>query len=89
YSVVDAPGPGVLRIRAALTDIKKTKPAMNIHPATKLSGIGLGGASMEAEGLDAQTGERVLAVVDTRAGNRLSIGAGLDSLGHAKQMIRH
>ena len=89
YSVVDAPGPGVLRIRAALTDIKKTKPAMNIHPATKLSGIGLGGASMEAEGLDSQTGERVLAVVDTRAGNRLSIGAGLDPLGHAKQVIRH
>ena len=89
YAVVTAPGPGVLRLRAALTDIKKTKPAMNIHPATKLSGLGLGGASMEAEALDSQTGERVFAVVDTRQGNRLAIAAGLDPLGHAKQVIRH
>ncbi|MCH7925883.1 MAG: DUF3313 domain-containing protein [Planctomycetes bacterium] len=89
YQVVDGPGPGVLRIRAALTDIKKTTPAMNIHPATKLSGIGLGGASMEAEALDSQSGVRVIAVVDTRMGNRLSIGAGLSELGHAKQVIKH
>jgi hypothetical protein len=89
YRVVDAPGPGVLRPRAALTDIKKTMPAMNIHPATKLSGVGLGGASMEAEALDSQTGERVFAVVDTRQGDRLAIAAGLDPLGHAKQVIRH
>jgi hypothetical protein len=89
YTVVDAPGPGVLRLRTAITDIKKTKPAMNIHPATKLSGLGLGGASMEAEALDSQTGERVFAVVDTRQGNRLSIGAGLSQLGHAEQVIKH
>jgi len=89
YAVVRAPGPGVLHLRAALTDIKKTIPALNIHPATKLSGIGLGGASMEAEALDSQTGERVMAVVDTRLGNRFTIAAGLDSLGHAKQVLRH
>ncbi len=89
YTVVNAPGPGVLRLRAAITDIKKTKPAMNIHPATKLSGLGLGGASMEAEALDSQTGERVFAVVDTRQGDRLAIGAGLSQLGHAKQVIKH
>ena len=89
YYVVTAPGPGVLRIRAALTDIEKTTPVMNIHPATKLSGVGLGGASMEAEALDSQSGVRVIAVVDTRQGNRLSIGAGLSELGHAKQVIKH
>ncbi len=89
YTVVKAPGPGVLRLRAAITDIKKTKPAMNIHPATKLSGIGLGGASMEAEALDSQTGERVFAVVDTRQGDRIAIRAGLSQLGHAQQVIKH
>ena len=89
YAVVNVAGPRVLRLRTALTDIKKTKPAMNIHPATKLSGIGLGGASMEAEALDSQTGECVFAVVDTRQGNRLSIGAGLSELGHAQQVIKH
>lgn len=89
YKVVTAPGPGVLRLRVALTDIKKTTPALNIHPATKLSGIGLGGASMEAEALDSQTGVRVIAVVDTRQGNRLAFKAGLSELGHAKQVINH
>lgn len=89
YQVVSDAGPGVLRIRAALTDIQKTTPALNIHPGTKLSGMGLGGASMEAEALDAQTGERVFAVVDSRQGDRMSIGAGLTELGHAKQVIDH
>ena len=89
YKAVDTPGPGVLRIRGALTDIKKTIPALNIHPATKLSGVGLGGASMEAEALDSQTGARVIAIVDTREGSRLGIGAGLSETGHAKQVIKH
>ncbi len=78
-----------MRLRAALTDIKKTKPAMNISPGTKLSGIGLGGASMEAEALDSQTGERVFVVVDARPGTLLAIAPGLDPLGHAKQVIRY
>ena len=88
YQVVSTDGPGVLRLRVALTDIRKTTPAMNILPPTKLSGVGLGGASMEAEAIDSQSLERVLAAVDSRMGNRLPIGPGLDPLGHAKQVIR-
>lgn len=88
YRVVSAPGPGVLRIRFAITDIKKTIPAMNIHPGTKLTGVGLGGASVEAEALDSQTGERVAAVVDSQKGTRLSLTAGLTRYGHAKQVMR-
>ena len=88
YQVVSAPGPGVLRLRVALTEIKKTTPVLNILPPLKLSGVGLGGASMEAEAIDSQSLERVLAVVDSRMGNRLPIGPGLDPLGHAKQVIR-
>ncbi len=87
YKVVSAPGPGVLRLRVALTDIKKTIPAMNILPQTKLSGVGVGGASMEAEGIDSQSGERVLAVVDSGKGSFMAIKAGLDPLGHAKEVI--
>ena len=88
YQVVSAGGPGVLRLRVALTDIKKTIPALNIHPGTKLSGVGLGGASMEAEAIDSQSGERVLAVVDSGKGSFMAIKAGLDPLGHAKEVIR-
>ena len=87
YQVVTAPGPGVLRLRVALTDIKKTIPAMNILPQTKISGVGIGGASMEAEAVDSQSGERVLAVVDTGKGSFMAFKAGLDPLGHAKQVI--
>ena len=88
YQVVSAPGQGVLRLRVALTEIKKTTPAMNILPPTKLSGVGLGGASMEAEAIDSRSLERVFAVVDSGMGDRLSIAPGLDPLGHAKQLIR-
>ncbi len=91
YEVVNTPGPGVLRLRTAITDIKTTVPLMNIHPATKLLGLGLGGASMEWEAVDSQTGERVLAVVDVRRGafNPLPSGAGFDKVGHAKEVMRY
>ncbi len=46
YQVVSAPGPGVLRLRVAITDIEEGNPLLNIHPGTKLSGVGIGGASM-------------------------------------------
>jgi len=87
YQVVSAPGPRVLRLRVALTDIKKTIPAMNILPQTKLSGVGIGGASMEAEAVDSQSGERVLAVVDSGKGSFMAIKAGLEPFGHAKELI--
>lgn len=83
-----SPGPGVLRVRIALTDVKTTTPIMNIHPATKLSGLGLGGASMEAELVDSITGERIMAAVDSRPGSRLGLTQGLTKLGHAKEVIR-
>ncbi len=87
YQVVHKPGPGVLRLRVAITGIEKTTPIMNIHPAMKISGIGLGGASMEAEAIDSRGGERVGAVVDSRQGSRASIGAGLQTFGHAKEVM--
>jgi hypothetical protein len=81
------PGPGTLRLRAAITGIDKTVPIANIHPAMKLTGLGLGGASMEAEMLDSVTSKRVIAIVESRQGERLSFSAGLQTLGHAKQVI--
>ena len=89
YRVVKAPGRGVMRIRAAITDIEQTEPLLNTHPAMKLTGAGLGGASMEAEGLDSLTGERIGAIVESRTGDRLSLTSGLSRLGHAKQVMRY
>ncbi|MBZ0169103.1 hypothetical protein MELA_00942 [Candidatus Methylomirabilis lanthanidiphila] len=87
YKAITVPGPGVARIRVAITDISKTIPIANIHPATKLSGVGLGGAAMEAEMVDSISGERLGAVVDSQSGGRLGIVAGLQTYGHAKQVM--
>lgn len=87
YQVVKRSGPGVLRFRVAITNIVETTPLLNIHPAMKLTGAGLGGASMEAEGIDSVSGKRVSAIVETAQGNRLSLAAGLSRFGHAKQVI--
>ena len=88
YQVVSSPGADTLRLRCALTDIKKGNTVLNIIPTTKLTGAGLGGASMEAEALDSVTGERILAVVDKRRGDQFSLeGAG--ELDNARQVIRH
>jgi len=56
----------------------------NIHPAMKMSGLGLGGASMEAEGTDSQTKDRVFAVTDSQHGPRRDITGGLQWYGNAK-----
>lgn len=84
YEIVDQPGPGVLRVRAAITGVKPSKPVANtlstIVPvgivaagATKAvsdDNLGTGEASTEFELLDAMTGERVAAAVDRRQGGK-------------------
>ncbi len=89
YRVVNAPGKGVMRIRIAITDVEESEPLLNVHPAMKLTGAGLGGASMEGEGVDSLTGERIGAIVETRSGIRMSLAPGLSRLGHARQVMRY
>jgi len=88
YSVVKAPGPGVLYVRAAITQIDKTVPVANIHPGMKMTGIGLGGASMEAEALDSETKEVVFMVTDSQKGSRLDMAGGFQSYGNAKSVMK-
>lgn len=87
YEVVDAPGPGVLRVRAAITDVEPATPLLNLHPATKITGLGLGGASFEAEGVDGATGERIFAVLVSREAAK-RIGSGLGEWADARQVMR-
>ncbi len=88
YHLVSKPSTGVRYIRAALTDVEVANPLLNIHPGTKLTGAGLGGASMEAEAFDSVTMERIVAVVETQRGSRLSFSAGLSKFGHAKEVMK-
>lgn len=71
--VVDEPGVNTARVRIALTDIAKAKWYLNLHPVTKATGVGLGGASMEAEIIDSVTGEQLAAVIRSDYGNRLEL----------------
>ncbi len=44
--VVSRPGPGVARIRIAVTDVQKSKPLANILPWSRISSVGRGGWSL-------------------------------------------
>ena len=86
YAIVQKPAPGVARVRIAITDIDDAEPILNIHPAMILSGIGLGGACMEGEVLDSETGERIAAVIDCQKGRRGL--AGLKKYEQSKHVLK-
>ena len=73
YPVVRTPGPGVARLRAAITDVKRSTWWLNIHPGTKLMGAGTGSAALEAELIDSATGEQVAALVESQKGNQFEL----------------
>lgn len=98
YPLVEEPGPGVLRIRVALTEVVPSKPALNTITAIVPIGLAIsiikkgatgthtyvGGASMEAELLDALTNERLGAAIDTKSAEKYKIKKGMSKWGHAK-----
>jgi hypothetical protein len=86
YVLVNQSGPGIARIRVALTDLKKSNPVLNTLPQTKLMGTGLGGASMEAELIDSVTGRQIAAIVETQKGKKLSM-AGMTKWGDAQAVM--
>ena len=59
---------------------------MNVSIYTKISGLGLGGASAEGEIVDSVTGEQIVAVVRWGTGSRV-FQAGLTKMGDAKIAI--
>lgn len=88
YEIVDKAGPGVLRLRAAITEARKSKPVMDLVSNVTPIGLGLtyakrvtfgthtsvGLVTGELEILDAQTNERLAAGVDRRAGTKVLRG---------------
>ena len=73
YPVRDERGPGVALIRIAVTDIQDSKWYMSLHPASKVTGAGTGGASMEGEIVDSQSGEQLVAIVQAGKGNQFEL----------------
>ncbi len=84
YQIVTEPGPGVMRLRAAVTEARKTRPVLNLISSVAPMGLGIsytkkivfgthtsvGLVQVEAELLDAQTNQRLAAAVDRRAGTK-------------------
>lgn len=89
--VVEEPGPDVLRIRAAITDLIPANPFVNV---VSTAGVGLpvdmGGASMEAEFLDSMTNKPLGAVIDMQKGTPVDINMlkGFTTWGYAKGAFR-
>jgi len=86
YAIAFQPGPGIARIKIALTDVKKSKVLQNIYPTSKLIGTGLGGASIEMEVVDSETGVQLGAGIESQLGNRLSLD-GVTKWGDAKAVM--
>jgi len=86
YEIVDQPGPGVLRVRVAITQLQPSNPVANtmstiipvgmvVAGATKATtdeNLGTGEAGTEFEMLDSVTGERLAAAVDRRQGGKMA-----------------
>jgi hypothetical protein len=77
YSIVDKPGEGVLRVRAALTELVPVDPAKNVAAKAvgSVIGVGLflptvdiGQAAIEVDMRDSNTNARVAAFADRKAG---------------------
>lgn len=80
------PGPGVVEINTAITDVLKAKRSLNVILPAKLTGIGRGGAALEEELLDSETGEQLAAAIWAGKGSRFDM-KGLKNYGHAKKVI--
>jgi len=101
YPFVSEPGPGVLRVRFAITKVKSAIPVVASITSVMPYGLALsivkkgitgthmnvGGATMEAEFLDAQTNDRVAVVIDERTGKKYKIHDGLTKWGYTKDVF--
>jgi hypothetical protein len=53
-----------------------------------MSGLGMGGAAMEGELLDSQSGEQIAAAIDNRKTGTIGTGAGFTKTDAARAVIR-
>lgn len=90
YPVVDASGPDVLRIRAAITNVVPVDRHIEVLSiSTVYMYVDMGGATMEAELLDSVSNERLAAVVDRRKGAPINTVQDYTKWVHAKEAFRY
>lgn len=88
FKIVDSPGPGVLRLRTAIIDIRLEHKRRNLLSFTPVGLVKQGveaatghdmvlrGATVEADLLDSVSGERLMSMIDPRAAFADNDGAG-------------
>jgi hypothetical protein len=98
YKIVDRPGPGVMRLRVAITEARGANVAGNavttVIPQLRLlttaggmatdTAMFAGEAAIEGEITDSITNERLVAAVDERVGNK-TIRGGFGEWSHAEK----
>ena len=102
YTIVQEPGPGVLRLRAALTEVTLVRPALQspgpllplvgdmiLQSTEKISGLKSlsGQAAIEAELLDSQTHVRLVAYIENRKYEKIVITKNTHSLGPIRDIF--
>jgi hypothetical protein len=88
YAPALQPGPNVLRVRSAITDVKASSPAANMVLSALLIGpLDNGGVSVEIEAVSGDGGARIAAMTASETGKFISTG-GFSKLGHANEALR-
>jgi len=86
-AVVSEPGPDVLLIRAAITSVKPSSPALNVALTALLIGpLNNGGAAVEIEAVDGRSNTQVAAISGSETGAFISTG-GFSRIGHAREAV--
>ncbi len=86
-TIVTATEAGTLRIRAAVTGVDTSSPALNVVTGVLLWPVDNGGVSVEFEALDAATGEQLAALVAYSEGTPWQVIGSFSRFGHAHSGI--
>jgi len=92
FQIVATSGPGVLRVRAAITGYERANVALNVAMLALVGPVTAGGAASESEALDSVTGERIAALATHDNGTPLMGGpvGYYTQHGHARRALaRH
>lgn len=103
YPIVDQPGPDVMRIRLAITELVPGKPGLTLVTTAMPGGSAVkvvkyaatgshsfvGETAMEAEVLDSLTNERIAAAIDNRKKVKtIKITEGMTKWGETKDVLK-
>jgi len=87
-ALTDRAGPGVLRVRAAITDAAPVRPLLNaLTMLVVFLPLDRGGASIEVELRDGATGLLVAELAETRRAGPLAVWSSLSALGDAEDAL--